>query len=447
MANPSSPAKKHVVIIGGGFSGLAAAYHLLGSGAKITILEEQPDLGGLAGCFEVSPGVTLEKFYHHWFTSDTDILGLVNELGLDSALQYNKTNTGLYHANSVFRLASPIDLLKFTALPFFDRIRTGFMALTARRIRDWHSLEDLSAEEWIISLAGRRSYEVIWQPLLKGKFGVEAENVSAVWFWNKLKLRGSSRGKGGSESLVYLHGGFSALLKALRKRLEDAGVEIRTSTAVNEITINNGRADGVITSTGRLEADAVLATVPLPVFIKLAPGLPQAFKAAAAGIRFLGNICLIFRLRQSLSSTYWLNVADPSFPFVGVIEHTNMDSRSNYGGEHIAYVSKYLPTSDPLFALEKEALLDYSLPYLQRIFPEFSRDWIIDCALWRASYSQPVITRNYSEHVPPFQTPAGNLWLCTMAQIYPEDRGTNYAVKYGRLVAEEMKNAHFGSLA
>ena len=441
MENHSSPAPKHVVIIGGGFSGLSAAYQLLGSGLKVTIIEEQAELGGLAGCFEVSPGVMLEKFYHHWFTSDTDILGLVRKLGLQSELQFNQTNTGLYHANSIFRLASPLDLLKFTALPLIDRIRTGFMALVARRIRDWHSLEDMSAEEWIISLAGRRSFEVIWQPLLKGKFGVEAANVSAVWFWNKLKLRGSSRNKGGSESLVYLNGGFSALLKVLRTQLEAGGVEIKTSTPVTEIVIENNRASAVMTNTGRLNADAVLATVPLPVFIKLAPELPQAFRAAAAGIRFLGNICLVFRLRRSLSSTYWLNVADPSFPFVGVIEHTNMDSCANYGGENIAFVSKYLPVSDPLFSMDKDSLLEYSLPYLQRIFPEFSKEWIIDCALWKANHSQPVITRNYSEHVPPFQTPIENLWLCTMAQIYPEDRGTNYAVKYGSLVAEEMKRS------
>ncbi len=277
---------------------------------------------------------------------------------------------------------------------------------------------------------------------MQGKFGVEANNVSAVWIWNKLKLRGSSRNEKGSESLVYFGGGFGTFTDALRAALERHGVRIKTSTPVKQVEVRNGQAVGVVTDEGLFEADAVLTTIPLPQVLETTPELPNEYVERCKQIRFLGNSCLVMRLKRSLSSTYWLNVADPTFPFVGIIEHTNLDPRENYGGDHIVYLSKYLPTSEPLFSLSNDEMYAYCEPYIQRIFPEFTREWVISHHTWKARYSQPVITKKYSSLIPPFQTPLKGLWLCTMAQIYPEDRGTNYAVRYGRRVAKEILSAN-----
>jgi len=427
-----------VLIIGAGYAGLSAALELVKAGKSVRIIESDSDIGGLAGTFEISPGHRIEKFYHHWFSNDLHVIGLIEELGLSDSLQYKTTNTGLYYANSIFRLASPIDLLRFPAIPLIDRIRTGFMALYARRINSWLSLENESASDWIIRIGGRKAYEVMWKPLLAGKFGAEAPNVSAVWFWNKLKLRGSSRSKKGSEQLVYFKGGFGELTSAIRKALEARGVQFVLSCSASKINSEGGVVKGVETSHGFMPAKSVLATVPLPTFLSITSDLPESYTSPARQIRFLGNVCLVFRLKRSLSGTYWLNVADPTFPFVGVIEHTNMDDKSNYGGEHIAYLSKYLPTSEAMFSMSEPELLDYCIPFIQKIFPEFTRSWIIGCKIWRAQYSQPVITKHYSTFIPTTKTPIKNLWLCTMAQVYPEDRGTNYAVRHGRAVGKEM---------
>ncbi len=437
---------KEVIIIGAGYTGLAAAFDLSRAGCKVTIYESDSDIGGLAGTFEINKGIRIEKFYHHWFTSDVDVLDLIDELGLGHLKRYVSSNTGLYYANSIFRLASPLDLLTFSALPFLDRIRTGLMALVARRINDWKPLEHVSAEEWLIRHGGRNGYDKIWKPLMQGKFGVEAKNVSAVWMWNKLKLRGSSRNKKGGESLVYFGGGFGALTDGIRKSLSDRGVAIKLNTPVRSVLVENGKAVGVETEHGTHRADAVLATIPLPQFLTMTPELPSNFRRSCEQIRFLGNSCLVLRLNRSLSSTYWLNVADPTFPFVGIIEHTNLDPKENYGGDHVVYLSKYLPTTEPLFSFTPDEMLDYCVPFIQRIFPEFDRSWILSHHVWKARYSQPVITKEYSSNIPPLRTPVDDLWLCTMAQIYPEDRGTNYAVRYGRRVAKEMldsfNNAH-----
>jgi protoporphyrinogen oxidase len=429
---------REVIVIGAGYAGLSAAFDLCKAGCKVTIYEKDSDIGGLAGTFEMSPGVRVEKFYHHWFTNDVDVLGLIDELGLSHLKQYRASNTGLYFTNSIFRLASPLDLLSFPGIPFIDRIRTGIMALVARRVNDWKPLEDISAEDWLIKIGGKKAYDAIWKPLMQGKFGVEAPNVSAVWMWNKLKLRGSSRDKKGGESLVYFGGGFGALTDGIRKSLEAMGVSIVLNTGVQRILTENGKAVGVQTERGIHRADSVLCTIPLPQFLQMTPDLPVDYRAQCEQIRFLGNSCLVLRLSRSLSSTYWLNVADPSFPFVGIIEHTNLDAKENYGGDHIVYLSKYLPTTEKLFSFTPDEMLEYCIPFIQQIFPEFDRSWILSHHVWKAHYSQPVITKHYSTLIPSLETPIDGLWLCTMAQVYPEDRGTNYAVRYGRRVAKEI---------
>jgi protoporphyrinogen oxidase len=430
--------QNEVIIVGAGYTGLAAALDLCKAGYAVTIYEKDSDIGGLAGTFELSPGIRVEKFYHHWFTSDVDVLDLIDELGLSHLKQYRSSNTGLYFTNSIFRLASQLDLLSFSPLPLIDRIRTGFMALFARKVSNWKPLEHISAEDWLIKYGGRKAYSAIWNPLMQGKFGVEAKNVSAVWIWNKLKLRGSSRNKQGGESLVYFGGGFGALTDGIRKALESKGVRIHLNTGVKSILVENGRAVGVETDKGVHRAENVLATVPLPLFLQMTQGLPDTFRTQCEKIRFLGNSCLVLRLSRSLSSTYWLNVADPSFPFVGIIEHTNLDPKENYNGDHIVYLSKYLPTTEKLFSFSPDEMLEYCIPFIQKIFPEFDRSWILSHHVWKAHYSQPVITKNYSQLIPDLKTPIDGLWLSTMAQIYPEDRGTNYAVRYGRRVAKEM---------
>lgn len=433
---------RSIVIIGGGYTGLSAAWDLVNTGWNVTVLEAEPTLGGLAGTFELKPGIFVERFYHHWFASDTHILDLIKDIGHGDNITRSGTNTGLYYANSIFRLASPLDLLRFTPIPLIDRIRTGIMALAARRIKDWKFLEDMSAADWIRKWAGPNSYRVIWEPLIKGKFGKEAENISAVWFWNKIKLRGSSRDDKGREELLYFKGGFGAVTDALESALTKKGVSIFKDCAAKRINSRDGRVTSISSLAGEHPCNACLVTIPLPNFVEITPELPIEYKEKCLAIRYLGNICLVLRLKRSLSQTYWLNVSDPTFPFVGVIEHTNMDSKENYDGEHLAYISKYLPTDDFLFKLSDDEFLKYCIPFIQKIFPDFNEDWLHGFACWRASNSQPVITKNYSALIPEEVTPIEGLYLSTMAQIYPEDRGTNYAVREGRRMAEVIRDAH-----
>ncbi|MBM4137865.1 MAG: amine oxidase, partial [Nitrospira sp.] len=197
---------------------------------------------------------------------------------------------------------------------------------------------------------------------------------------------------------------------------------------VNELTF-------IHTTNGDFKAEKVILTTSLPVVSKIISNLVEPdFIQKLSKIKYIGNVCLVIALNKSLSDYYWLNVNDPNFPFVGIIEHTNFQFTSDYNGKHVVYVSKYLPTDDVLYTMPDKELLNYYVLNIKRIFPEFSIEQIIDFKIWRERYSQPIIERDYSEIIPDYKLPIDNVFLCTMAQIYPEDRGTNYAVREGRKI-------------
>lgn len=427
----------HVAIVGGGFTGLSAGYELAKQGISVAVFEAEPNIGGLAAAFDVG-GEKLDRFYHHWFTNDIEVMNLIDELGLTKRVQVSPTNTGVYYANSFFRLSTPWDLLTFKPLKFLDRLRLGFLAIRVRLVTNWSHLEHMTAREWLIKLAGENVYRIVWQPLLKGKFGPYAEDVSAVWFWNKLKLRGGSRGKGGEERLAYLQGGFVAVAEALADRIRDLGGRVDLGTPIHLLQRAGNRWQ-LVSGDQVFSARCVILTPALPIIADMIESwAPEEYLRQLRRIRYLGNVCLILELDRPLSRTYWLNVNDPSFPFVGVIEHTNFERPESYGGKHIVYLSKYLPHTDPLYAMNAAEFLEFAAPFLKRMFPAFDKSWIQGYHLWRARWSQPVVERHYSGLLPQQRGPRDGIFICSMAQIYPEDRGTNYAIREGRGVGNAV---------
>ena len=429
---------KTVAVVGGGFCGLSTAFELGRRGIRAIVLEADDEVGGLAGSFQVG-GERLEKFYHHWFTNDTHVIDLARDLGTSDRIVARPTRTGMYFANRFMKLSTPADVLKFTPLPFADRLRLGLLALRARKVDDWMALEDRTAAEWLRSLGGENVYRVVWEPLLRGKFGEVADEVSAVWFWNKLKLRGGSRGKGGREELAYYRGGFASLAESMAQAVRAAGGEVRTGTRVTGLQMRDGRACGVQTAQGAVPADAVVLTPPLPIAADLlAPHVTPQEEARLRRIRYLANVCIVLELDRSLSETYWLNVNDPGFPFVGVIEHTNFEPASTYAGRHVVYLSKYLPETDALYRMDDQQVIEFTVSHLQRMFPALQAGNVLQAHVWRAQYSQPIVERGYSRLIPPTRTGVPGVHLATMAQIYPEDRGTNYAIRQGRELARQL---------
>ncbi|CAN7246194.1 NAD(P)/FAD-dependent oxidoreductase [Trinickia sp. LjRoot230] len=428
-----------VVIVGAGFTGLVAGLDLARAGRKVLILERDAGPGGLAGTFEFKNGITIEKFYHHWFNNDEYVPELASELGIADQIVTLPSKTGMYFNGKHWRLSTPLDLLRFSPLPLLDRIRLGLLVFQVRKIKDWKTIEHLSIREWLEPLCGKNVFKVVWQPLIESKFSVYADAVNAVWFWKKLVLRGSTRDKQGGEQLAYFRGGFGRLAQKIADEIVQLGGEIRYGTEVTGTETSNGHVTALQTSQGSLTSKHFLFTPSFQVIANIFNGAADPkWLDSLRRINYLGNMCLVLQLDRSLSETYWLNVNDPGFPFVGVIEHTNFDPPENYDGKHIVFISRYLATQDPVWAYEDREYLDFAIEHLRRMFPEFNESWVQDFRVWRAEYAQPVTERNYSAYVPKRETPFANATISTMAQIYPEDRGTNYAIREGRDVAQAI---------
>jgi len=412
------------------------------AGKRVVVLEKDTVPGGLAGTFEFRDGVTIEKFYHHWFDNDEYVPKLVKSLGMEGQIVTMPSKTGIYFNGRHWRLSTPLDLLRFKPLSLLDRIRLGLLVLQVRRVKDWKAIEHLSIREWLEPLCGQNVFRVVWKPLLESKFSVFADVVNAVWMWKKLVLRGSTRDSKGGEQLAYFRGGFGRLAQAMASEIIRLGGEIRYGAPVTGVITAQSQITAVRTPAGEIAGGQYLFTPALPIVAKFFQGDDSVtnadWLASLRRIKYLGNVCLALQLDRSLSDTYWLNVNDPGFPFVGVIEHTNFDSPANYGGKHIVYLSRYLAREDPLWDYADEDYLGFSLGHLKRMFPALERSWIHDFRLWRAEFAQPVTERGYSSYVPGRNTPYGNGWISTMAQIYPEDRGTNYAIREGQAVAALM---------
>lgn len=432
---PNSP-PTNIVVIGGGFAGLAAAYELGLCDSNVTLFEDEPTLGGLAGSFSIG-GQLLEKSYHHWFSSEDDLMNLIEEMGVSDNIIPRPSNTGMYYNKRIHRLTSPLDLLLFTPLPLLDRLRFLWVAIWSRQIKDGLSIEHLTAAEWITQLGGRRMFEVVWEPLLRGKFGPYADTVSATYLWATLNIHGGvKRRRNGTEKLFYYKGGFAALAQQIAARISSAGGVIHSSEPVQKIEVSDGKIVGVHTTKRFLECDAVISTVALPITAELLQQeASEDYLASLRKIEYLANICLVLILDRSLSSTYWLNVSDPSFPFVAVIEHTNFEPTSSYEGKHVVYLSKYVVPDNPMYRMTTEEYTEFCVEHLQRMFPQFERSWIRESHVWRSRWAQPIAVRGYSAIVPDNRAPIRGLFLASMAQIYPEDRGVSRAIREGRRIA------------
>ncbi len=431
-----------VGIIGGGVGGLAAGYEFAKAGHSVELFERAPFLGGLASTFDVGGG-QLERFYHHLFLSDVTIIGLLDELGLKERLIWEDSKVGYFTHGRIFPFATATDLLRFNPVGFLDRIRMGLVTLYIQRIKNWKRLEDTTAAAFMRKWAGRRNYEEIWEPLLRGKFGRYAEQIAMPWMWSKFATRVASRkGLLGREQLGYIEGSWQVLIDALEQRISDMGGEVRTGVGVSRIETTDNRVTGltITDSDGaeeKREYDAVLATVPSFLLPRLVE-LPEDYLNKVSDIEYEGAIAVIWVMNRSLSPIYWLNIADGDIPFLLALEQTNLVHPSVYGGKHILYTADYVTPEDPRWGLSDDELIQGYVDHLRKINPEFDLSWVENTYVHREGAAQPIMTTHFSAKIPPNKTPVDGLWLAAMSQIYPEDRGTNYSIRQGQDIARSM---------
>ena len=416
-------------VLGAGALGLTVALRLAQRGDEVIVLEREPLPGGLAAGFEIESGIWLDKFYHHLFQSDRHAIGLINELGLGDDLLWRRPLTVTLRDGTPHQLDSPISLLRFGPLPLLDRIRMGAWLAYLRTLGSADRLEGHTAAEWIRRRMGARAYEVVWGPLLRGKFGALADEIAMPWFWARVHDR--------TAQLGYLRGGFQRLYDRLAERIAQAGGELRFGTEVREIHSDPNGGLRVETAAGdTITAERVVSTLAVRLTCRLTPELPGEYRSRHEWGTAYGAHCLVLALDRPLTQSYWMNVNDPGYPFMALVEHTNYMDRADYGGRHLVYLGNYRPMDDPLLRTPTPEVVAQFAPHLARINPAFRPEWVTDAWSFGAPFAQPIVTADYRDHIPPFETPVPGLWVASMFQVYPHDRGQNYSIELAeRLVA------------
>ncbi|MAS37878.1 MAG: oxidoreductase [Anaerolineaceae bacterium] len=433
--------KLKIGIIGAGVAGLAAAWDLVRAGHEVHLYEGEGNVGGLAAGFkDESWDWHLEKFYHHWFETDAHIKQIIDELGVTDQLLWPRPKTSYWLDGKLYRSEiSPSALL--LPLSPIAKFRLGLVGVYLKLTRNWQALEKETAHRWMSRYLGREAYEKLWQPLLIGKFSTRYQEVNMAWLWARIYTR--------SLRLGILKGGFQAFVDKLADAIQQRGAHIHLNTRVEQISINDGKP--ALTINGQAETfDRVISTTSPGLMLRITDGLADtAYGQQMAQLKSIGGLCVVLALKQSLltDGTYWLNLPATSpdkdksrFPFLALVEHTNWMPKEHYNGDILVYCGDYVPADHEYFKMSESELAERFISVLDQFNPNFKRDWVRKFWVFRAPYAQPVPDVNHSQHIPPLQTPLPGVYWASMSQVYPWDRGTNFAVELGRKVAGLILN-------
>ena len=423
-----------IAVIGAGFTGLTAAYELCKRGHNVTVYEAEPVAGGLSSGFSVERWEwTPDRFYRHIFAGDAEILNLARELRIP--VEFSQPKTSVWVNGSPYVYDNPMGVARYPNLPLVTNLRIGLVvAYLKYLVRDGTRLEGVTAHRWMRRAMGKRGYEEIWEPMLRGKFKKDFNKVNMAWFWARLSAR--------TPRLGYVAGGFQTLIDALADAIRQEHGQIHLGAQVSQIARAQERMAVMLTRGTCVTYDRVLTTTSPRILGEMVVNLPPAYKEDLVKLRSTSSVALILALRRSIltDGTYWLNLpmgpGPDQFPCLSMVEHTNYQASDHYGGDVILYMGDYVETDAPQMHASVQELYALYRPALLKVRPDFEDRWVKDMWAFRATYAQPVPEVDHSARVPQAEEPIlPNLYWASMHHIYPWDRGTNYAVELGQRVA------------
>lgn len=419
-----------VAVVGAGTMGLTAAYHLLKAGHQVEVFEADQIAGGMAAHFDFD-GISLERYYHFVCKADRPTFELLAELGMEGAMRWRPTSMGYFYQGEHHAWGDPLALLRFPHLDLISKIRYGLLMFLSTKRSDWSGLDKLRAHQWIKVWCGERAWKVLWEKLFTLKFFEFADDISAAWIWTRFKRIGTSRRSLMQEELGYIEGGTEVLVQRLVERIGELGGKIHLAMPVSEVHIDNGAVTGLTAAGLRHAFDAVIATVPLQFIPRMIPALPQDMRDQYAALKNIGVVCVVHKLKKSVTRHFWLNVNDDRIEVPGIVEFSNL---RRFGDDHIVYFPYYMPTTHPKFSQSDESIAQESFAYLKLLNPALSDDDRLATRVSRLRYAQPVCPPRYLESVPPVATHIKGLQIADTSSYYPEDRG----IAEGARLAKEM---------
>ena len=406
-----------LAIVGAGLMGMALAQKLANDGHQVTVFENADQMGGLNTWHNYGPFIW-DRFYHVILPSDTQLITLLRELGMEPDLQWNRTYTGFFVNNRLHSISSNLEFLRFPLLSFVAKIRLGWTLFYASRVNNWNRLEKITVEDWLTKISGKNNYQIFWKPLLLAKLGSSHTRVSAVFIWSYIKRMFSARDRSANaEHLGHVKGGYKSIFEKLKTDIEGKRGEIRVNQAVTGISVSS--EDKILVEIGDLTEcfDQVILTSPTNVLRKLLDPSLLKISNSTSQVEYLGVVCVILITRQSLSPFYVINIADDTIPFTGVIGMSNVISPENTAGYHLTYLPRYLLSTDAELQKPDEYFKETFIAGLQHMFPEFDTASIIDVHVNRAFKVQPLQVLDYSSNVPKTETQHKNIHVLNTSQF------------------------------
>lgn len=426
-----------VAIVGAGFAGMSAAYDLAKAGRNVTLFEAAAEPGGLASGFkEPHWDWSVERFYHHWFQTDKHLLGLIEELGWSDQVIFPKPVSVMYYKGKFYPFDSIPAAIKYPGLGFgINKIRFGLVGVYLKLTNNWKKLEKTTTDAWMRKYAGDKVYESMWLPMLNGKFGEKwAELVNMAWMWARFHVRTTRLGT--------FEGGFQRFADKFAKQITAMGVDLQFNARIEGIhRREDGKVEVKVQGKEPQVFDKVLVTLSPGMMARLVPDLPKDYLAGLLNLKSMGAVVMVLSIKHPLSPEgyYWYNIPKQAgFPFLSLVEHTNFLKPEYFGGDHLLYIGDYLETDHPNFTKKDEELLAEFLPHLSKINPDFSPEWVNKYWVSKTPYAQPIPLVNHSQNIPAIDTPIPGVYFASMSQVYPWDRGTNFAVEIGRRAARMM---------
>jgi protoporphyrinogen oxidase len=432
-----------VGVVGGGVLGISLALRLAQAGAKVTVIERGPTLGGLAGTIDFG-GHQVDRFYHVITPADTRMITMAEEVGLGDQLRYTPVGAGFFANDEMHDFNGIGDLLRFSPLSPVARLRLGWFVAQCQLRSSYEGLENLPLETWLRRHCGKQVVERIWKPLLNSRFDSDPSGLPATYLWARTRRMSGARGKGGGEEMGHIVGGHQRLIDAMVAKAAELGVEARTDAPVTGLATDaGGSVTGVELEDETLDFDLTVPTLQPPALRFLLPEQHQGLLAPYPQ-RWLGCVCVIIKVPRSLLPYYAVNITEPT-PVTSAIETTQVLGTEHTDGQHLVYLPKYCDPGAPEQSEDDESIYRRFTDYLGRLSPGFSRDEVLDWTVQRAKLVEPVHTlRPGGEpRVAPVWPGVNGLALASNAQIYPYLLNGDSVMGFAEGVAGEVAE-HLG---